>query len=560
MGYIRGKSRYQGELISASLDEQIEQTNPIRVIDAFIDSVDERELGITRARPAETGRPAYAPKDLLKLYLYGYMNRIRSSRRLMNECRRNIELFWLMNHVTPDFRTIADFRKDNSKAIAKLFREFVKACDELSLLRKELFVVDGTKIRAVNSIKRSYTPEVLERKLQYIEEQERQLTAYLSQMDAEDEKEHTPEIMLPKEDVENRLTAMRKRAQKYRSYQQELKETGKKQILETDPEAYTMHTKDGLHPCYNIQTAVDGGSHLIVEYATTNLNNDQGLLHMVSEQTKETLALETLHAVADKGYESRQDIEACFLSGVMPDVGFKYDKEERVHTLEHVPTEIDEVQRCSAKPEDIKACLHAGVLPQCYEGSNLRVEIQELSEESCFLRHEDGRVTCPMGHEMYLRRALENGAKDYCGGSVCRTCTNRCTDSKKQKQVRFGPDTVYVPVRIYGESRQPLQKPPYPLPHQPGNNYGKLQRAKGKVMIYIKRDVPLQKRRMELSEHPFGTVKWADGAHYFLCRGKEKVNAEAALAFLSYNLRRAIQIAGTAMLISHFRKKIGAAF
>ena len=165
MRYIQSTSPEQTWLLPYSLDELVEENNPVRVIRAYVDSLPMEALGFARAVPAQTGRPAYNPRDLLGLYIYGYLNRIRSSRRLMMECRRNVELFYLLNMLKPDFRTIADFRKDNRKALKAVFRDFVKACAELHLLGKKSFAVDGTKIRASNGKKRSFTPQILEKKL-----------------------------------------------------------------------------------------------------------------------------------------------------------------------------------------------------------------------------------------------------------------------------------------------------------------------------------------------------------------------------------------------------------
>ena len=175
MGYLQGEDREQREVMPPSLDEVVAENNPVRVIDAFVEGLKASEIGFKREAPAWTGRPAYDPKDLLKLYIYGYLNRVRSSRRLMRECGRNIEVMWLIHRLTPDFRTIADFRKDNRLAIRNAFRAFVKVLDEMRLFRKEIFAVDGTKIRANNSIKKSFTPELVEKNLAYQAQHENQL-------------------------------------------------------------------------------------------------------------------------------------------------------------------------------------------------------------------------------------------------------------------------------------------------------------------------------------------------------------------------------------------------
>ena len=552
MRYIQNISREQTRLLPYSVEEMVEETNPVRVIHAYVDSLPMETLGFERAEPAQTGRPAYDPRDLLKLYIYGYLNRIRSSRKLMTECRRNVELFYLLNMLRPDFRTIADFRKRNRKALKEVFRDFVKACAELKLLGKETVAIDGTKIRASNSKKKSYTPEILEKKIEYLEEQERGIEEYLEKMDKADQEEKRAPVMdIRPEDMPQKLEQIRERVAKYKGYQKRMKETGETQILETDPECRTIHTKEGQLPAYNIQTAVDDRHHLIVSFETTNANTDQGLLDQMAEQTKEEMGVETIEVLADKGYESRQDIEKCVMHGTVPNVGYKYDKDERIFDLEYIPNEIDEQTRCSEKPEDIQKCLHAGVLPRCYEGTSVEVQLQRRSVMSCFIRHEDGRVTCPMGRELFKHNVRKHGTI-YGSQEACRTCPNRCTDSKNAKTVSIGHNTNIVAVHMYGNPEYPLQKLPEGfIPH---NSIGRPQKPE-RVRLILRRNPDDMQRRKELVEHPFGTIKWYDGAHYFLCRGKEMVSAEIALSFLTYNLRRAIRILGVGALVAHFNAR-----
>ena len=552
MRYIQNISREQTRLLPYSVEEMVEETNPVRVIHAYVDSLPMETLGFERAEPAQTGRPAYDPRDLLKLYIYGYLNRIRSSRKLMTECRRNVELFYLLNMLRPDFRTIADFRKRNRKALKEVFRDFVKACAELKLLGKETVAIDGTKIRASNSKKKSYTPEILEKKIEYLEEQERGIEEYLEKMDRADQEEKRAPVMdIKPEDMPQKLEQIRERVAKYKGYQKRMKETGETQILETDPECRTIHTKEGQLPAYNIQTAVDDRHHLIVSFETTNANTDQGLLDQMAEQTKEEMGVETIEALADKGYESRQDIEKCVMHGTVPNVGYKYDKDERIFDLAYIPNEIDEQTRCSEKPEDIQKCLHAGVLPRCYEGTSVEVQLQRRSVMSCFIRHEDGRVTCPMGRELFKHNVRKHGTI-YGSREACRTCPNRCTDSKNAKTVSIGHNTNIVAVRMYGNPEYPLQK--LPEGFVPHNSIGRPQKPE-RVRLILRRNPDDMQRRKELVEHPFGTIKWYDGAHYFLCRGKEMVSAEIALSFLTYNLRRAIRILGVGALVAHFNAR-----
>lgn len=543
MGYREKQDRWQRSFLPECVEDYVSEDNPVRVIDAFVDSLDMDTLGFRRAKPADTGRPAYDPRDLLKLYLYGYLNRIRSSRMLMRECRRNIELFFLLGCLKPDFRTIADFRKDNAQAIRNTFRAFGKLCMKLGLYQRQLLAVDGTKIRAVNSNDNCYNQQVLETKLSHIAEK---LDAYLAEMDTRDEQEH--EDSANAEAITAAIQELRQRQEKYEGLLTQLTESGQTQILTTDPEARRMHSKDGFHCCYNVQTAVDSGSHLIAEYEVTNHNTDQGLLQEVTALAKEQLEVETIAVVADKGYESRVDILNCVYDGTAPTVALKYDKTERSYELAYEEAEIDEQQRCSAKREDIEHCLKAGVLPAIYEGTGISVEVQTKGALSCFLRDEAGTVRCPQGH--ILRYGKQRGnCMVYKDKKVCRSCRNKCTNSE-YKEVSFGPETNCVPVRMFGVLTGAVQKIPVGARISPNNHTLSTSHVpKKKVVLRIQDDKEKLKQRMCLSEHPFGTVKWYRGAHYLLCKGKKKAAAELGLSFLAYNMTRAIQMVGTRALI-----------
>ena len=557
MRYEEGKLRDQRELCPPSLDERIAVDHPARVVDAFVDGLRMDELGFGKSEPPWTGRPGYDPRDLLKLYLYGCINRVRSSRRLQRECERNIEVMWLINSLVPDFRTISDFRKDNRLAIKDTFKAFITILREARLLGGKL-TVDGTKVRANNSIKRSFTPELTAKKLHYIEEQIQKLEAYLDDMDSYDEREETLHLDIPREKMPDKLKELRERASKYRGFQSRFR-AGEKQILETDPECRTLHSKDGLHPAYNIQTVTETANHFITNFETVTANNDQGLLSGMGEVVKKELKRDIVHLIADKGYESRHDIEKCLMNGIIPDVGLKYDKKERVFNLDYREADIPSAQKASSHPDDIRACLHAGVLPDCYEGTNIHVEVQGRGVLSCFIRHADGSVTCPMGRTLLKHQDKKYGTQ-YGSREACRTCPNRCTDAKGEKTVLIGYNSTVVPVLMYGHPEYPLQQLPKDYVISPNNH--SLHRkgpAKETVKITIKRDKARQQIRKETAEHPFGTIKWHDGMQSFLCRGKEKVTAETALAYTGYNIRRAINlttpdkgaIPGILMLLQH---------
>ena len=352
------------------------------------------------------------------------------------------------------------------------------------------------------------------------------------------------------------METLRERIAFHEKCLKKLEESGRNTMTFTDPESAMMPAKEGgIKACYNVQTAVDARSHMIADFHITDTPSDRGHLCTSMQMCMKDLELESVQVIADKGYESAADIRDCLMNGIVPDVGFIQDREERVFPLDYAEQDITPEIKASTKPEDIQACLHAGVLPDCYEGTNIRIEVQSLSNISCFIRHEDGRVTCPMGRELLKQRDTKYGT-EYSSREACRTCPNRCTDSKREKHVNIGRNSTYVPVIMYGDSRYPLQQIPDVEQDSPYNHFGKWKRDEKRVMIFIKRDIPKQKLRQQTSEHPFGTIKHYDNGRYFLCKGKEKVTAEFALSALAYNIRRAINICGGVQnLIELFRRK-----
>lgn len=545
MQYIQKVSREQITFLPDCIEDYITEDNPVRVIDAFIDSLDLPSLGFTHSTLCDTGRPPYSPADMLKLYVYGYMNRIRSSRKLMLECRRNIELFYLLGKLTPDFRTISDFRKDNPEQLREVFRSFVKLCDRLNLYEKDLIAIDGTKFRAVNSRDHAYNEEILLKKLERIDAH---ISEYLSMMDKADDDEKNGSTPFSTEQITQVLKELSERKEKYQDFLKELADTGKTQILTTDPEARRMHTKDGFNCCYNVQTAVDSKSHLIAEYEVTNHNTDQGLLCETADKTRNLLDMEVIEVVADKGYDSRKDILNCVNNGIIPNIPFKYDKTERVFTIDYIPYDITDEDKFSKDPKIIRKCLAAGILPACYENTCIRLEVQELGQMSCFTKNDDGTVTCPMNNIM--KKVRQRGTKSiYRNLDACRQCTNRCTSSKNSKDVCFSESTTYIPVRMYGNASRKLNPIPNGiLPHPNNHNLDRKVIPK-KVSLKLLEDPVKIHERMCTVEHPFGTVKWYGGAHYVLCKGIRKVTGEIGLSFLSYNLKRAINMIGTKALM-----------
>jgi transposase len=307
MPYIHGASREEVLLFPPSLDEYITDDNPVRFIDAFVDQLDLHDLGFTRAVASSFGRPAYHPSDLLKLYIYGYLNRLRSSRLLERETRRNVEVMWLLKKLTPDFKTIADFRKDNLLPIQKVCREFTLLCKALDLFGGELVAVDGSKFKAVNNRKRNFTAEKLAKALQHIDEK---IAEYLQALDTADSEAPTrPELTAAV--LQERIAQFQERKQHYEEVQQALIASGESQISLTDPDSRSMPVAQGVDVCYNIEMVVDSKHKLIVTHEVTTAVTDKDQLAPMAKAAKQVLGVEELNAVADKGFYNGEQVKEC---------------------------------------------------------------------------------------------------------------------------------------------------------------------------------------------------------------------------------------------------------
>jgi transposase/IS5 family transposase len=313
MSHISGPDRSQTLLLPESLDEYVGPNNPVRFIDAFVDGLDLAAAGFIRVAPKGTGRPGYAPKDLLKLYVYGYLNRVRSSRRLEAETHRNIEVIWLLRHLKPDFKTIADFRRNNRNAFRPIFRQFV-LCRQLDLFGRELIAVDGTRIKAVNNKDRNFTRASL---TQFIKLADAKLDDYLQRLDQSDAAE-TKTTGSRVKNLAEKIAAIRKRRTRCQDMLAQLDRTGEDQISLTDPDSRAMAAHTRVAVGYNAQIAVDVKHKLIVEQQVTNQVVDMGLLTQTAEPAKEVLGVEKIDVVADKGYFKIEDIEACEKAGIEP--------------------------------------------------------------------------------------------------------------------------------------------------------------------------------------------------------------------------------------------------
>jgi transposase len=307
MPHIQGVQRDAVLLFPSSLDEYITDDNLVRLIDAFVDQLDLQTLGFSRAVASRLGRPAYHPGDLLKLYIYGYLNRVRSSRLLEREAQRNVEIMWLLKKLTPDFKTIADFRKDNLASLQKVCREFTLLCKALDLFGGELVAVDGSKFKAVNNRKRNFTAEKLTKALQHIDEK---IAEYLQALDTADAETPTRPDLTAAE-LQERIAQFRERQQHYEQVQQALAESGESQISLTDPDSRSMPVAMGVDVCYNVEVVVDKKHKLIVTHEVSTAVTDTDQLAPMAKQAKEVLGVEELDAVADKGFYHGEQVKEC---------------------------------------------------------------------------------------------------------------------------------------------------------------------------------------------------------------------------------------------------------
>jgi transposase len=305
--FVEGEDRTQGTLLPEHLDDYVAEQNPVRVVDVFVDELDLAGLGFEGVLPARTGRPAYHPTVLLKIYIYGYLNRIQSSRRLEREAQRNVELMWLTRRLAPDFKTIANFRKDNGKAIRNVCRQFIVLCQQLDLFSEAVVAIDGSKFKAVNSSDRNFTGAKLKRRM---EEIEANISRYLAELDTADRQEPAA-AQSQSARLEDKITALKSQMAKLKEIEAKLKATGETQISLTDPDARSMITRGAGIVGYNVQTAVDAKHHLIVAHEVTNNGSDRDQLSGMAKEARAAIGTATLTAIADRGYFKGEEILAC---------------------------------------------------------------------------------------------------------------------------------------------------------------------------------------------------------------------------------------------------------
>ena len=442
-GFIAGTCRTQATLFPDRLDDYITEENTIRVIDVFVDSLDLSTLGF-RTMSADTGRPPYHPCMMLKLFIYGYLNRIQSSRRLEREAGRNVELMWLLERLAPDFKTIADFRKDNAKGIKNTCRTFIDLCRQLNMFTDAIVAIDGSKFKAVNSKENNYTPKKIEFHIRRVE---KHIDDYMKQLDAADHKDDQVADDTP---IEDKITGLKKKLAELNELKEVVNNLPEKQLSTVDPDSRLMKTRGMTRAvCYNVQSAVDPKHHLIVAHEVTN-KQDRGQLCQVAKLVQTALEKQAITVIADKGYYSGPDIKDTQDAGMTALVPkgdtsgsdkkgifnrslFQYDADKDVYIC---PANQELTYRFSGIEKgmtmrryflDIMTCRACALKSQCSNSKGQRRiarwehqdQIDQMDDvmakmpDSMLIRkqtveHPFGTIKCWMGATHFLTRRLEN--------------------------------------------------------------------------------------------------------------------------------------------------------
>jgi transposase len=495
MNWINGWDRQQSLLLPERLDDYVSPQNPVRVIDAFVESLALTQEGFRFPKddPLGRGRPAYPPAALLKLYLYGYTHGVRSSRRLEAECQRNLEVLWLLQKLAPDFKTIADFRKDNRAAFKNMLREFTALCQGLELFGGELLAVDGIKLKASNHPGRNTSQRKLRRQLEALEQQ---IESYLRALDETDAAEadvapSAPQTLPTATELREKLAALRQNQAASRRQLDSLIATGQPQVSLTDPDSRAMSRGGASVVGYNVQVVVDAKHKLLVESAATNAVNDLGQLAPMTLAAQATLQ------------QARADVAASPMAAAPP------------------PATKVVADTGYYKSQDIKACQDAGVEPYVARSHNSPSEHQGLYGKADF--HYDAAADtyrCPAGATLARRRTVDRGDKiewEYGAPATCVRCAqkHRCTPGRYRTLTRW-------------EHEERLERMEERL-------------ARAPVVLA---------RRKALVEHPLGTIKTRILTGGFLVRGLPNVGTEVSLAHWAYNFKRVVNIVGVPALLA----------
>ena len=460
MKYITGQNRQQITLFPISLDDAVAADNEARIIDLFVDSLKLQEFGF-KVEFIENGRPAYRPADLLKLYIYGYLNRIRSSRQLEKECKRNIEVLWLLKCLKPDHNTISNFRRDNPKAIKKVFRETVRIAQYFNLIGGALIAGDSTKLRAQNSKKNNFNQKKIDRHLEYIENKLAEYNKTLAESDGDD-----------KEQIKKEIKKQELRKEGYKQIEQQLKESGQPQVSTSDPESRQMITRNNItEVAYNVQTTVDAKHYLPIDYKVTNTNDSKAMGDML-QRAENILGNNDFTALYDKGYHTGSEFQKADELGI------------------EVMVAIPAV---------------AANAPN-----------REYNVEKFIFDKTTDCYTCPQG-EILTTNGRWHQAETYrfkrYTTTACKTCPAKpeCSKAKCGKAIQRSEFQELV-----------------------DNNKKRIIQNK-----------ELYRKRQQIVEHPYGTIKRQWGFNYILTKkGINRASADVGFIMTVYNFRRIINTVG----------------
>lgn len=485
--FIEGENRFQATLFPESLDDYIADDNPVRAIDAFVDGLNLKTLGFERAEPASTGRPAYEPAMMLKIYVYGYMNRLGTTRILEQETHRNVDLLWLTGRLMPDHKTIGEFRRKNRKAIRRVCAAFVEICRKLDLFSGVIVAIDGSKFKGVNSRDKNFTRKSVKRRQKHLQEH---IERYLQVLDAADKREaHYPTYTA--EELKAKIASMQEQMRELEVIEAEVEAHPDKQVSCTDPDSRSM-TKagGGTEVGYNVQMAVDGEHHLIVAHEATNEPTDRAQLSSMAKQAKTAVRGEDTEPVA----ESEEEDQGSKTFTVVADAGYY-------------------------KGEEIVACQDEGITPLVPKVDTSGKRSKGQFTREMFRYDADNDVyRCPAGESLAYKFSTKEKGK-----LLHVYMTNRCQGCELKAKCTTGKERR---IRRW-EHEHRLEAAAAELNKRPD----------------------AMRLRKQIVEHPFGTIKHWMGATHFVMKRLENVQAEMSLYVLGYNLKRAIAVLGMPKLM-----------
>jgi len=489
--FIEGENRFQSTLFPASLEDYIADDNPVRVIDAFVDGLDLKQLGFDRAEPSETGRPGYEPAVMLKIYVYGYLNRLTTTRVLERETHRNVDLIWLTGRLMPNYKTIGEFRRNNRKAVRRVCAEFVGICRELKLFEQVIVAIDGSKFKAVNSRDKNFTRKSIKRRMKRLQEH---IDRYLTILDEAD-KRAPEEHKYTAEELAEKIASMKQQMGRLQVIEEQVQAHPDKQVSLTDPDARSMAKAGGGSTVgYNVQTAVDSESHLIVAHEVTNATTDRSQLASMA-----TKARAVLQDTTDKATEeAAAGGEAEEALTVVADAGYY-------------------------KGEEIVECYEAGITALVPKTNTSGSKAKGRFSKADF-RYDAkaNEYICPAGERLTYRYDSEEKGK-----TLYVYWTSRCSDCPLKADCTTGKER-----RIKRWEKEHL-----------------LEAAAAE----LKKQPEAMRRRKAIVEHPYATIKHCMGATHFVMKRLPNVRAEMSLHVLAYNLRRVINIIGVPKLIAELQ-------